>query len=226
MFIGRIKRQGAFTLVEVLIAMVIFSLVMTLAVSSYRYSILNLTKQDKSRSVDVLTTTKLINNQIRALKPFFHTNQEGAKTPFFIGGEKSMLFITESPIIVSSPIAVAALVIEENRLEYCEVPFGSFPLYQPPSTFPCDENLTYLDAHEVEISYFGWKNRFELDDFYSEYLNVNVKPSPKWYSTFEGSKRGLVPMFVKIAGDKNSDIILQIPEVNPYQQGASNAFEG
>lgn len=226
MFIGRVKQQGAFTLVEVLIAMVIFSLVMTLAVSSYRYSILNLTKQGKSASVDALTTTKLVNNQIRTLKPFFHTNQEGAKTPFFVGEEKSMLFITESPIIVSSPIAVSALIIEGNRLEYCEMPFGSFPLYQPPSSLPCDEKLTYLDANEIEISYFGWKNNFELDDFYSEYLNVNIKPSPKWYKTFKGSIRGLVPMFVKIASDKNSDIILQIPEVTPYQRGANNAFEG
>ncbi|WP_286259833.1 PulJ/GspJ family protein [Pseudoalteromonas apostichopi] len=226
MFIGKIKRQGAFTLVEVLIAMVIFSLVMTLAVSSYRYSILNLTKQDKSRSVDTLTTVKLINNQVRSLKPFFHINQEGAKTPFFVGEEKSMLFITESPIIVSTPIAIAALIIENNKLEYCEVPFGNFPLHQPPSSFPCGEKLVYLDADEVEISYFGWKNSFELDDFYSEYLNVNVKPSPKWYGTFKGNIRGLVPMFVKIASDKHSDIILKIPEVTPYQLGANNAFEG
>ncbi len=128
--------------------------------------------------------------------------------------------------MVSTPMAAVSLIVKDNKLEYCEVPFGSFPLHQLPSPFPCDEKLTYLEANEIEMSYFGWKNSFELDDFYSEFLNVNVKPSPKWSSTFDGSKRGLVPIFVKITSDKNSDIILRIPEITPYQQGANNAFEG
>ncbi|MEL0606655.1 type II secretion system protein, partial [Pseudoalteromonas undina] len=65
MYIGSNKRrQSGFTLIDVLVAMVIFSLVMTVSVTSYRFSLSELTKEQKNNQIKHLTTTNLINIQI------------------------------------------------------------------------------------------------------------------------------------------------------------------
>ena len=169
MYIGKVDSQAkGFTLIEVLVAMVIFSLVMTVAVSSYRLSIINLTKQDRSLDLNTFTTIKLINKQIKSLKPFFYTLDNGEKAPFFIGTENTMLFITETPILQDSPLAIAMLYIDKKRIYYCEVTFGSQALTSLKSTIPCEEKIEYLNVENAKFSYLIHK--FNPNDFRTQNL--------------------------------------------------------
>lgn len=228
MYIGSSKRiQSAFTLIEVLVAMVIFSLVMTVSVTSYRFSVSELTKAEKSYQVNKLTTIKLINNQIHSLIPFIFRTELAEQVPFFQGNDKGFSFITENPIQVDSPLAVAQLKIVDNKLQYCEVQYGMFLLEDIDHiNHECSSPITYLSGEDISISYFGWKDSFELSNFYSEYLNVAVKPVPSWSSTFSGAKRKLMPLYIKISIEEQSDMLLKIPQLSSLAQGASNAFEG
>lgn len=228
MFIGKAsKSQRAFTLVEVLIAMVIFSLVMTLAVSSYRYSLQNLSKQGKNNNLAALTTQKLINKQIRTALPFYYTLYTGSNALFFEGTESSVQFITDHPILIDSPLAVVELKVSENEVSYCEIAFGSVSLESVSKGTTCDKKITYLEGNRIQLHYFGWKDSLELDNYYSEYLSINVKPSPKWSSEYSATQRGVLPLFLKISLSSEREIVLKIPEVNSYQrQGSNNGFEG
>ncbi|MEL0647373.1 type II secretion system protein [Pseudoalteromonas agarivorans] len=217
----------AFTLVEVLVAMVIFSLVMTLSVTSYRYSLSTLTKEDKNHKVKSLTTIKLINKQVRSLIPFIYRTEFNEQVPFFEGITKRVSFITDKPIQVDSPIAVATLRVGEKSIEYCEAEYGLFLLDNiAREDMGCESPIVYMQGEDIELSYFGWKDGFELSNYYSEYFSIAVKPKPTWTSTFSAQKRKILPLFIKISMQEQSAIILKIPQLNSFEQGATNAFEG
>ncbi|MBH0057968.1 type II secretion system protein [Pseudoalteromonas sp. SWXJZ94C] len=228
MYIGSNKcNQSAFTLVEVLVAMVIFSLVMTLSVTSYRYSLSTLTKEDKSYKVKTLTTVKLINKQIRSLIPFIYRTELNEQVPFFEGDSNSVSFITDKPIQVDSPMAVITLSIRNKRLEYCEAEYGSFLLDNiTREDLSCESPIIYMQGEGVEFSYFGWKDGFELSNYYSEFFSIAVKPKPMWSNVFSAKKRKILPLYIKINTREQSAIMLKIPQLNSFEQGATNAFEG
>lgn len=228
MYIGKARYQkSGFTLIEVLVAMVIFALVMTLSVTSYRFSLLNLTKDDKQKNISELTHIKLINKQIRSLQPFFYPLQNGEKVPFFYGTEDGFSFITDNPIQIASPLAIAKIVVVQNEMHYCEVAFGSIDLTKfSTRDLQCQQSILYLSGNDIKLSYFGWKDRLDLDNFYSEFLNINIRPEPLWYSQFLAEKRKLIPLFVQINVKNSSSIFLELPEITPFQQGASSVFEG
>ncbi|MEL0633123.1 type II secretion system protein [Pseudoalteromonas carrageenovora] len=228
MYIGNSKKvQSAFTLIEVLVAMVIFSLVMTVSVTSYRFSVSELTKAEKSYQTNKLTTIKLINNQIHSLIPFIFRTELAEQVPFFQGNETGFSFITENPIQVDSPLAVAQLKIVDDKLLYCETQYGMFLLEDIDHiNHECSSPITYLSGEGISISYFGWKDSFELSNFYSEYLNVAVKPVPTWSAKFSAAKRKLMPLYINISIEEQSDILLKIPQLSSLALGASNAFEG
>ncbi|MDC9521296.1 type II secretion system protein [Pseudoalteromonas sp. Angola-31] len=228
MYIGSNKRrQSAFTLIEVLVAMVIFSLVMTVSVTSYRFSLSELTKEEKNNQIKHLTTTKLINSQIHSLTPFIFRTEMGEQVPFFQGNSNAFSFITDKPIQVTSPIAVATLQVVDDTVQYCEIEYGTF-LLEDIDRIPkdCSSPITYLAGKDISITYFGWKDNFELSNFYSEYLNIAVKPKPLWSPTFSAAKRKLMPLYVRISIAEHTDILFKIPQLTSFELGASNAFEG
>lgn len=226
MSIGKInKKEQAFTLVEVLVAMVIFSLVMALSVTSYRFSLMNLTKVNKSEKLTLLTTAKIINNQIHSMVPLFYHLDNGEQAPFFQGNISQFSFITETPIQIDSPVAIATVQVIDEKLIYCESPLGTVKLENYKVT-NCTESLVFLTGEDIELSYFGWKNSLEESDYYSEYLSVAVKPSPKWSHVFLSQERKLLPIYISIARKDQSPIRFKLPEITTFEQGASNAFEG
>ena len=228
MYIGSSKRiQSAFTLIEVLVAMVIFSLVMTVSVTSYRFSLSELTKEEKNNSIKLLTTTKLINSQIHSLIPFIFRTEMGEQVPFFQGSSNAFSFITDRPIQVTSPLAVATLKVVDDTVQYCELEYGTFLLEDIEHvTNDCSSPIVYVTGKDISITYFGWKDNFELSNFYSEYLNIAVKPKPLWSATFSGAKRKLMPLYVRISLAEQTDILFKIPQLTSFELGASNASEG
>lgn len=228
MFIGKTNhKEKAFTLIEVLVAMVIFSFVMVVSVTSYRMSLMNLTKENKSERVKELTSIKIINNQIRSLIPFIFRLSNGEQVPFFQGKRNQFLFITENPIQVTSPIAIVLIQVVENQLQYCEVEYGAVKLENLIfKSNACKAPFIYLTGEGIELSYFGWENAFELDSYYSEYLNVAVKPQPRWSGDFFSQERKLLPLYIQIKRKDQSAIRLKLPEMTSFEQGATNAFEG
>ncbi|MBE0349617.1 type II secretion system protein [Pseudoalteromonas lipolytica] len=226
MFSGKgSKSQKAFTLIEVLIAMVIFSLVMSLSVMAYRFSLLQLGDSDDAGSLEELTIIKLVNNQVRTMKPFFVSYNNELK-PFFIGTEKEIMFITEQPILINEPMAIAKLFIIDKTLKYCEFAYGSFSLENIPRSTVCEKSIHYTAREVSKFSYFGWKDNLELDNYYSQYLNINVKPKPNWYSNFNGETRKVMPLFIKVILQDQSNIMLKIPQTTSFQQGVTSGFQG
>ncbi|NKC17420.1 prepilin-type N-terminal cleavage/methylation domain-containing protein [Pseudoalteromonas sp. S4498] len=223
------SNRTGFTLIEVLISMVIFSIVIALAVMSYRFSLQNLTSSNSRYDIDKLSRVKLVNQQIREAFPYGYVDELGKTVPFFIGKKEGFAFVTRSPVLISEPIAVSTLYIKDRDLLYCEVPLGvvslsSFKIHES----NCEKSISFMSSQSFEFQYFGWKDWLEFSNYYSEYLDIVVKPKPTWNDTFYASQRKIMPLFIRIkvkndnARGKVNHLIYRISRIPPSLLGASS----
>ncbi|WP_158678129.1 PulJ/GspJ family protein [Pseudoalteromonas sp. T1lg23B] len=217
-----------FTLVEVLIAMTIFSMVIALAVMSYRFSLQQLTKEQANHNIEQLSRVKLVNRTIREATPFGYHNELRERVPFFIGTRSSFSFINRSPILISSPMSIATLYLAEQEIRYCETPFGSTALehYRFDSD-NCEQSLTFMTVKTAQFEYYAWKDWLELSNYYSSYMNVAIKPVPRWSTDFDASKRRIMPLFVRLKiseenAEQESQLIYKLMRVPPSLFGAGS----
>lgn len=226
-------RSKGYTLIEVLVSMVIFSILMTLAVSSYRYFFTATgSKANSAYDLSLLTKRKVINTSLRGIQAYYYQGADGKSKLFFKGERSSFSFITNTPSYISEPLAIASFFLLQSGtlLAYCETPLGSIALldyrFKPAN---CPDYQTYLTAEEIQFSYFTWKDVFELDNYYSEMLNVAVKPKPLWRQQYDSAETIILPLYVKIT-TKNGEPLLprelffELPQEIPHTKGDKNAL--
>ncbi|OHU95291.1 PulJ/GspJ family protein [Pseudoalteromonas byunsanensis] len=217
-----------FTLVEVLIAMTIFSMVIALAVMSYRFSLQQLTKEQASHNVDQLSKVKLINRAIREATPFGYHNELRERVPFFIGTSTSFSFINRSPILISSPVSISTLYLTDQEIRYCETPFGSIALERYRfNSDNCEQGVTFMTVKKANFEYYAWKDWLELSNYYSPYMNVAVKPKPRWSVDFDASQRRIMPLYVRLTisqenEEHESQLLYKLMRVPPSLFGADS----
>lgn len=238
------KKNSGFTLIEVLISMVIMSLIIGLAVSSYRY-FFNFGNQDNIAEQDVavkgLTKIQPINQAVRStLAYYYYSEYEQQKRLFFKGSKRSMSFVTKRPALVDSPLAIAILLVRidgaQDQLLYCELPLGSRDL----ATFnavesDCDEHqFEYLRANDISLEYFGWQSRNDIENYTSGWFSAaEVSLAPQWFSNYESDKTQLLPLSIRVTSlydiDQRSwipeQVIWWINEENPDSQRSNSNSE-
>ncbi|TMO46485.1 type II secretion system protein [Pseudoalteromonas ruthenica] len=233
MSIGAFKKSRlGFTLVEVLVAMVIFTMVIALSVTSYRFVLGQIDDNQNRSDVSQLSKIKMLNQQVRALEPLFFINNKGEGVPFFVGQKDGFAFISPTPKLLDEHMVIAQILASEQGFIYCELPYGSQSLqnYVLRERL-CQQQVMLYQGDNAELEYFGWRDALQLDNYYSEYLNVSVRPEPAWSSRYLSSSRGVLPLFIRLtltpdAAQEPMTWMLQLPEVNPFQRGVSNASQG
>jgi len=229
-----IKNKG-YTLVEVLTAMVIFSLVISIAVSSYRYFFSATGKTSKNKDdLALLTKRKIINQSIKAMQAYYYRNFEGTNKLFFYGDQNVVSFVSDHPSLLEEPLVVANLYVTNSGkdLMYCEQGLGTVNLdnYKFRES-QCEHKLVYLTNEQIKMSFFAWENHLELDDFYSEFTTQVVEPKPKWRLQYDAKTTLSLPLFIKVSlTGKNkmlpNEFMFKIQEELPYTKRRKNAFAG
>lgn len=221
------KAKG-FTLVEVLIAMTIFSMVIALAVMSYRFSLQQLTKEQTNHNVEQLSKVKLVNRAIRAATPYGYRKELRENVPFFVGTRNSFSFVNRSPILISSPVSIATLYLSGKEIRYCEAPFGSVSLERYRfNRDDCEQHLTFMSVSKANFEYYAWKDWLELSNYYSPYFNIATKPKPRWSANFDASERRIMPIFVRLnvsqeTKEQEEQLIYKLMRVPPSLFGVSS----
>jgi prepilin-type N-terminal cleavage/methylation domain-containing protein len=229
------KNYKGYTLIEVLVSMVIFSVLITLAVSSYRYFFSSLGKNvNQDYKLSLLTQRKIMNVTVKSLEPYYFMSYESKPTLFFYGTKTSVSFISYSPSYLDEPLVISTLFITDSNkeLRYCERALGSLKLNSYVfRTNDCPESKLYFEGENIDIAYFGWENALELSDYYSEYLDVVIKPEPKWRNEYNGAEANTLPLFIKITHTtKNSllpkEFMFELPEELPGAKRDKSEFSG
>lgn len=233
MYFGNFKpKQTAFTLVEVLVAMTIFSIVIAISVSSYRFALQQMGKKVDKAEVRALASLKVLRQQMKGVKPYFvSVYDKPSDMPFFVGSQKEITFITEASLLTKSPLSIVSLFSTDQGISYCELPFGSvgLPDYRQGND-RCENPTVLFEGENVRFRYFGWKDQFEFYNYFSEYFAPPTKPKPTWYSNYDGRERGITPIFIEILFDTNNgeseSFKVRLPEFNYLERNTQNAFEG
>lgn len=207
--------SAGFTLIEVLIATLVLSMVIYLATISYAVF---LDTWERKRLLDVVAIQEyrsrfLLRNSLESIFDYYVTDPKSERInrrfPFFKGEKERLEFVTLSSVFHKGKPAVArirlqkneandskALIYEEASLEQRYIRYNDDSL-EYEIGMPICENLKSL-----HIRYFGvWETKFDLlkDAFVTEY---------KWQETFEGKKRNATPDIIEIkvgfgAGETN-----------------------
>ncbi|WP_175623906.1 type II secretion system protein [Pseudocolwellia agarivorans] len=229
------KSNKGYTLIEVLVAMVIFSVLITLAVSSYRYFFTSVgDKKNQSYALSLLTQRKIINTSIKGLEAYYYLDYDNKSVLFFNGKKESFSFVSYQPSYLDEPLVVSTFFIAESgkELRYCERPLGSLALINYMfRDSDCPVSHLYFEGESISFSYFGWKDAFELDNFYSEYLNVAIKPQPKWRFQYNSAETLTLPLFIRIQHATSNSLLpnefmFELPQELPEAKREKNAFSG
>ena len=128
--------KKAFTLVELLVAVLLLTLLIGTALFSYKQILLNITKAQKSTFHEVLKVhqirTSIESMQHYVVDDYNQFNQAMKKPHIFFSGEKNYFeYISQNPTFSTIP-SLSYFECKENTLTYKEEPlYGSMDLNQP-----------------------------------------------------------------------------------------------
>lgn len=229
------KRRCGYTLIEVLVSMVIFSVLITLAVSSYRYFFNSIDKKkNQEYRLSLLTQRKIINTSVKRLEPYYYVDYDSKPKLFFHGRKSDFSFVSAQPSYLNEPLVISTFFTANSgrELYYCERALGSIQLQNYSfRDSDCETKHLYLLGEGIAFSYFGWKDGFELSNFYSEYLNVTVQPTPKWREQYDSAESLVLPLFIKVKHTTRNSLVptefmFELPHELPGAKRDKSEFSG
>ena len=213
------KKQQAFSLLEILIASTIFSVVLLVASSSFKFFMSMGSRQINSEGVMQESMNMIkIRSAIKGIQSYYIRKSAISlqdSVLFFQGKSDGFTAMTISSIdFPAQPARISVAKKQENanqwNLVYCEYDNRiEFPLTS--LDINCDDpKIIASNIESVDFSYFGWSS---LDTLYSlsgtsqivQFTNKKV-----WATPWDAAQRGIIPQYIKIS-------VTYMAGVKPYQ---------
>ncbi len=160
--------KKAFTLVELLVAVLLLTLLMGTALFSYRQVLINITKTQQKTFNDILKVHQ-IRTSIESMQPYVvdeynNFNQPMKKLHIFFNGDRDGLtYISLNPTFSTIP-SLSKLKCIDNKLIYKEEPLytGSLNLNQPEFSKNYTKKIYWKEINDCRFSYILQENRVEM----------------------------------------------------------------
>lgn len=182
------KYRGAFTLIELLVTIVLFSLLLGVALYSFRYISLNM-RTINNTNPQTAMTFNFLKDVFASTYPYIDTNSKkrvGRERYFhyFEGKEKSCRFVSSASLFYDE-IIVVSLFIEDKKLYYTEGKiFGTEIDYKNLNLIHLKKKIKVLD--NIERLSFSYKLNNKMSHHLSkripEGVRMNFQQKSKKYS--------------------------------------------
>lgn len=201
----RIKDLYGYTLLEVIIALLIFTIMSVLAVRAFEQS-LRQYELFKLRDGDLWEEKKwiLLNRTFQCLIPYNLSNPRAQRYPYFIGRQNIISYVSNCPIVNDLPVIVF-LEKELDQSGKFKLVYYEFPIYSSDYSeikrleftkeYRRGTKLIYLsDVEFIELFFFGYDQ---------------IEKRWKWFMEFDGAQTISIPRIVKISykSSRHSDTI-------------------
>lgn len=150
-------RRG-FTLVEMLVAVILLSLLIGVAIFSFRMQLMSIHKT-KTEGLDSFREYINLRGSLESIKFYAVDNYDVLGTPmkqihyYFYGDKKEMNFITTNPLW-SQKTSVVKLECKKDTLTYTEEPlFADIDYLRPSIHLASKTNILYKDLQDCFFSY-------------------------------------------------------------------------
>jgi len=155
--------KKAFSLVEMLVALVLITLLVGVAMFSFKYQLIMI-KKAKTSGINRAIIYNQLKTSIESMKYYVVDDYDMLGNPmdnlhhFFIGKQKMMEYITINPLF-SKEVAIVKLVCEGQNLIYQEEPLYKRIDFLKPEVLENSRSITLLkNLDKCEFEYIPKKN--------------------------------------------------------------------
>jgi len=209
----KIKNSG-FTLIELMIAISILTLL--LFTGSYSYSLMserwNKELGQFASSTDITKNLERLQRLLEGVQPYVVVDQKKSPSLFFIGDKTSLLAVSRAGLFSGEYPEIFRLttLTKENGkvdLVYQSVSTEHVLLTGTNQEISFTKQLTlFSDLEQVSFSYYGWQHLYDKNALASERVTGNKKP--KWFDKFSGIDNKIMPEKYQLTLYKNEKTLL------------------
>ena len=212
-------RARGFTLIEVLLAMMLLSIVMYIGSLSFSIFSERWSKELGGFNQDVSETRKLLllRQVFRGAANYLLRDASDDPVYLFDGNSQRVKFVTNAPIFQTDNQALVSLEVKtladgEQQLVYNEYSFRNGPLLELNSTPASEQSLVLLQASNIRFNYFGWEN-FAARSRYIEYTEGALQ----WQAEYNAAAVGMLPYAVNLTWQQNEPVIFPLNQDNRFK---------
>lgn len=216
------RQTKGFTLIEVLIAMLLLSIVMFIGSLSFSVFSQRWQKDMGHFTLQAEQAKKffLLQRTIQGISNYFVLDAKKNPVYFFLGSPGHLVFVTNRPIFAAEGQALVRLSVlplegGKQQLVYQETDFTKSPLFSL-SPLPAPGNtLVLLTAERIRFNYFGWENLEAKASFYDD--EIFTKQTPIWQDEYLSQLTSILPNAINITWGDNEPIIFPLANDNAFQ---------
>ena len=215
------KAKG-FTLIEVLLAMMLLSMVMYIGSLSFSIFSDRWQKELGSFNADVSEARKLLllRQLFQGASNYLVRDTDNRAAYLFQGDARELVFVTNSPVFNTGyqawvKLSVHTLATGQQQLRYEEYSFAATPLFSVTAQPKPDHSMVIMQDDNIRFNYFGW-NSFADRISYIE----SGQGAPSWQISYRATRIGVLPYAVNISWGQNEPLIFSLPHDNRHRQSS------
>jgi prepilin-type N-terminal cleavage/methylation domain-containing protein len=209
------KARG-FTLIEVLLAMILLSIVMYVGSLSFSIFSERWRKDMGGFNADVSDARRLLllRQVLHGAANYLVRDIDDRAVYLFYGDAKQLVFVSNSPILRGGQQALIRLTVEtlengQQQLKYSESAFIKQPVFQLSALPESTDSVVLLQSENIRFNYFGWQS-FAARVHYTE----SYQGSPNWQVAYDAKTIGVLPFAVNLTWATNEPLIFSLPHDN------------
>lgn len=208
-------RARGFTLIEVLLAMMLLSIVMYIGSLSFSIFSERWSKELGGFNDEVIKARNilLLRKVLKTVSNHLYQSEKDEVVYFFKGNSKSVAFVTNEPIFNSDKNVLVKLTITaadngEEQLWYSE---SNLALLSSDALTP-ERSLLLLQDNDIRFNFYGWQS---VEDFNAYFENRTAQP--QWSESYNAAATRQLPYAINLSWAKNEPIIIPLSSDYGYK---------